>query len=167
MVGGAPKVWKFCMLHVEVFLLTSLTRFLLSKRYRQVSESVSKTARNVYSVRTTAPPLIRFSTSKLTKVTNVKNVSNCRSSLSFLVSAEQYEVVVHQSEQRIPVRQSGRPTRFQNGIPVKIGGDRTKIERCPDSLARKTTDNQSAQKCLAVLQWTDLNAACYKNEIEI
>ena len=57
-----------------------------------------------------------------------QKLSNCRSSLSFIVSAEQYEVAAHQSEQRIPVRQSGRPTRFQNGIPVKIGGDRTNIE---------------------------------------
>ena len=127
------------MLHVEVFLLTLLTRFLLSKRCREISESVSKTARNVYIVRATAAPLIRLSTSKVTKVTNVKNVSNCRASLSFIVSAEQYEEAAHQSKQRILIRQSGRPTKFQNGIPVKIGGDRTKIERCPDSLAHQTT----------------------------
>ena len=116
------------MLHVEVFLLTSLTRFLLSKRWREISESVSKTARNVYSVtgHGRAPDqTFNFESDKSDKC---QKLSNCRSSLSFIVSAEQYEVAAHQSEQRIPVRQSGRPTRFQNGIPVKIGGDQTKIE---------------------------------------
>ena len=103
------------MLHVEVFLLTSLiTRFLLSKPCRETSESVSKTARNVYSVRATAAPLIRLSTSKVTKMTNVKTVK-----LPFISQLYSLSGAVRSSRAPIRTADSGPAIRSANQIPER------------------------------------------------